>query len=97
MVRFWKELWNSFTVPWNLVEIPGGMRRSRMAASTWPAAWPREKPGFRLNEIVVAGNWPKWLMLDGRTCLPVFTMVSSGTHAPVDDRTYRRDRASGVR
>ena len=67
--------------------MPGGRRRSRIAASTWSAAWPSENPGFRLNEMVVAGSWPNWLMLAGRTCLVIFVMVSSGTSAPVEERT----------
>ena len=50
-------------MPWKLVVMVEGMRRSRMASSTCCAAWPSAKPGRRLNEIVTAGNWPKWLML----------------------------------
>ncbi len=59
--RPWNDFWNSFTVPWKLAVMVAGMRSSRMALSTCSAASPSEKPGFRLNETVTAGSWPKWL------------------------------------
>ena len=31
-------------------------------------ASPREAPGARLNDTVVAGNWPRWLIAKGAVC-----------------------------
>ena len=52
------ESWNTCAVPWKPVVIVAGRRSSR--SSFWMAstAWPSEKPGARLNEIVTAGCWP---------------------------------------
>ena len=55
----WNDCWNSFTVPWKVALIVGGMRSSRTAAFTRSVASPSEKPGFKLNDTVMAGSWPK--------------------------------------
>src|SRR5712691_7184911 len=92
-----KDRWNSFTVPWKAKLSVAGMRRSRTALFTRSAAWPSEKPGAKLNEIVTAGSCPKWFTDNGPTVRATFATVSSGTSGPCEERTYSFDNASGER
>ena len=38
-----------------------------------------EAPGARLNDTVVDGNWPRWLISSGEAPSVILTTVSSGT------------------
>ena len=42
-------------------------------------AAPSETPGAVLNEIVVAGNCPKWVINSGPVCCSTCTIADSGT------------------
>ena len=53
------EAWNAWAVPWNDVLSVAGTRSSRCMRSTWATASLSETPGFRLNEIVTDGSWPR--------------------------------------
>ena len=47
-------------------------------------AWPSATPWARLKLIVIAGNWPWWLIESGRTgTLVQVANVDSGTSSPV--------------
>ena len=61
------ESWNTCAVPWKPVVIVAGSRSSRSSFWIASTAWPSEKPGARLNEIVTAGCWPWWLTCSGPT------------------------------
>ena len=47
--------------------IVAGRLASRSICWIASTAWPSEKPGARLNEIVTAGCWPWWLTCSGPT------------------------------
>ena len=51
----------------------------RWMAST---AWPSEKPGARLNEIVTDGCWPWWLTCSGPTVGTSRATAASGIVGP---------------
>src|SRR5262252_9195666 len=57
--------WNASAAPWNFVSALIGMPISRCAARIALTASPSDAPGARLNEIVAAGNWPRWLIARG--------------------------------
>src|SRR5215470_2274632 len=65
--------------PWKLVRTLGGMRISFSAFSMASTASPSEAFGARLNEIVVEGNCPRWLIErePGRSL--TFATAESGT------------------
>src|SRR2546422_4646420 len=86
--------WKACAVPWNLVVTLGG-RMPAPASFTSLTASPSETPGLRLNEIVTAGSWPRWLTDSGPTVALRLATAFSGTSAPDDERTYSRDRAAG--
>jgi hypothetical protein len=46
---------------------------------------PSEAPGFRLNDTVTAGNWPKWLIVCGPDSCVTRASVSSGMSCPPVD------------
>ena len=73
-------------MPWKSVVMLSGRVA---AASLWTSAsaLPSETPGATSNEIVADGNCPEWLTCNGPSDRVNFTSVSSGTSAPLDDRT----------
>ena len=56
---FVSEAWNASAAPWKLVSILAGMARSFSTCLMRSTAAPSDAPGARLNDTVVAGNWPK--------------------------------------
>ena len=46
---------------------------------------PSDTPLARLNETVVAGNWPRWLDWSGAACSRMVAMAESGTAPLVVD------------
>ncbi len=56
-------------------------------------AAPSEAPGARLNEIVAAGNWPRWLIDSGAVCSTTSAIADSGTCPLVGGRGRQVDRA----
>ena len=61
-----------------MVTVPG----NACFASVWicAVAWLRETPGFKLNEIVVAGSSPKWLTCIAPTVRENLATALSGTN-----------------
>ena len=59
-----------------------GTPSSRSAAVMALTASPSDAPGARLNEIVAAGNWPRWLITSGALRSLMRAIVSSGTCCP---------------
>ena len=57
--------WKASAAPWNAVIMLAGRPISFSAFLIASTAAPSEAPGARLNEIVVAGNWPIWLTASG--------------------------------
>src|ERR1700693_5885345 len=85
---------NACAVPWKSVVMLSG----RVAAAillTSASALPSETPGATSNEIVADGNCPEWLTCNGPSDRVNFISVSSGTSAPLDDRTYSSDSVPG--
>src|SRR5271156_5523989 len=81
-------------VPWKLVEMLSG----RVVAAillTSASALPSETPSATSNEIVAEGNCPEWFTCNGPSDRVNLTSVSSGTSAPLDDRTYSIDKVLG--
>src|SRR5712692_4718733 len=85
---------NAWAVPWKLVVTVGG-RAARDSRSTAATASPSDVPGFRLNEIVTAGSWPRWATVRGPVLRARRATVSSGTRAPLEERTYSIDNDDG--
>src|SRR3954469_9779671 len=65
--------------PWEVGRTPAGRWRSFSAASIAFTAWPSEAPGARLNERVVEGNWPRWLMASAPGRSVTVATAESGT------------------
>ena len=77
--------WNAAAVPWNAVMKLSG--RPASASCCWMAsmAAPSETPGAVLNEMVVAGNWPKWVITSGPDFCSRCEIADSGTWPLVED------------
>ena len=77
--------WKAAAVPWNAVIKLSG--RPTLASSCWMAvtAVPSETPGAVLNDTVVAGNWPKWVITSGPVCCSMCEKAESGTCPLVED------------
>ncbi len=73
--------------PWKLVRTLGGTPMSRSAASIAFTAPPSEARGARLNDTVVEGNWPRWLMASEEGRSMIFAIEPSGTCWPVTEGT----------
>src|SRR2546423_14968092 len=60
---------------------------SRSALRIASTASPSAAPGARLNDTVVAGNWPRWLIANGAVCSMICATADSGTcpFVAVDD------------
>ena len=56
-----------------------GRCRSCSAVRTAATASPSEMPGATLNEMVVAGNWPRWLIESGDLCCVIVAIEDSIT------------------
>ena len=54
-------------------------------------AAPSEEPGARLNEIVVAGNWPRWVISSGPGLL-LDMRDRRERHLPLSSMTMTADR-----
>src|SRR5208282_5333455 len=81
-------------VPWKSVVMLSG----KVAAAilwTWASALPSETPGATSKEIVADGNCPEWLICNGPSDRVNLTSVSSGTSAPLDERTYSSESVPG--
>src|SRR5208282_200858 len=104
------ELVNDAAVPWKAACRLGGMRISFCALSTAVMAFPSAAFGARLNDTVMAGNWPWWVMesasvvfskrekaLSG-TALLVVELVGATERAPVFEEALGESAfAGGVR
>ncbi len=78
------DCWNACAVPWKLELSVAGVPRSAIAFWTASVAWPSATPCARLKLMVIAGNWPWWLIESGRTgTLVQVAKVDSGTWSPV--------------
>src|ERR1700691_6388302 len=73
------EDWKAAAVPWNAVVRLIGRPRSCSVCSMALTASPSETPGAVLNEIVVAGSCPKWVINSGPVRCSRFTIAESGT------------------
>ncbi len=59
------ESWNARAVPWKLPCTVVGTPMRFMASWICCVAADSEAPGARLNESVLAANWPWWLTASG--------------------------------
>src|SRR5579871_1461839 len=80
-----REDWKAAAVPWKAVVKLMGRPSERSACSMASTAAPRETPGAVLKEMVVAGNWPKWVISSGPVRCSRWTMAESGTWPLVVD------------
>src|SRR5690349_14191945 len=84
--------------PWKLERTLCGIWMSRSAVSIAFTASPSDFPGARLKEIVVDGNWPRWLMArapgrsvtfataeSGICAAPPSCVEPAGSDTPLDD------------
>src|SRR3984957_3844247 len=85
---------NACAVPWKSVVMLSG-RVAAASLCTSASALPSETPGATSNEIVADGSCPEWLTCNGPSDRVNFTSVSSGTSAPLDDRTYSNESVPG--
>ena len=78
--------WKACAVPCKLVVTSAG---SVSRATLWTSltASPSDVPGLRLKDSVTAGSWPMWLTVSGPTDRSSRLTVSSGTRAPLAERT----------
>src|ERR1700730_13056684 len=81
------DAWNASAGPLKRVMKLSGKPMSPSALRMSVTALPRDAPGARLNEIVVAGNWPRWLTSRGEGCTETVDIADSGTcpEVEVDD------------
>ena len=65
--------------PWNVSSIAGGNGAAAAVRSIASTAAPSAKPGARLNETVIAGNCPTWLITKvadpSRTCATLVSLT----------------------
>ena len=90
------ESWKAWAVPWDLALTESG-NSGRLTRSTAATPSLRATPGRRLYEMVTAGNCPSWFTAMGPTPGLILATVDRGTSSPLEERTYRRVRASGLR
>jgi hypothetical protein len=78
--------------------IVAGGRISAIALSISLMASPIATPGFRSNDIVTAGNWPRWLIESGPTVGRNVATLLSGTSDPLRRAhiEQRQDRSIGL-
>ncbi len=88
---------NACAVPAKSARTLGGVPMRAWARTMAFTASPSDSPGARLKEIVTAGNCPWWLMASGVVVVVSWTIVLSGTGAPVGVRTKSRSSAADVR
>ena len=69
-------------MPWKLPRMLAGSPIFLVVASMAWTASPSEAPGARLNDRVVAGNCPWWLMTSGPVVSSTRVMALSGTLPP---------------
>src|SRR5690606_156455 len=81
--------------PWKRDSMLAGRSISTCAASIAATASPNEAPGARLNEIVVAGNWPIWLRSNALGRSSTRAMPDNATGVPETDGTRIRSSADG--
>ena len=84
---FTSEARKAWAVPWKLAWMLAGMRISRSTSSIARTAPPSETPGARLNDSVVAGNCPWWLIASGTATVSARVNAVSGTSSPLAERT----------
>ena len=77
-----REAWKAWAVPWKLPRMLAGSPIFWVVASMAFTASPRETPGARLKDRVVAGNCPWWLMTSGPVVSSTRVMALSGTWPP---------------
>ena len=77
------ESWKAAAAPWNVPWIVPGMRILRCASSMTRVASPSDAPGFKLNEIVTAGNCPWWATASEVVEGPKCANDDNGTCAPL--------------
>src|SRR5689334_6885000 len=70
---------NALAAPWKAICALAGTPISSFAFWITSTASPSDAPGARLNEMVAAGNWPRWLMTSGAVCSETRAMDESGT------------------
>src|SRR3974390_1486540 len=90
------ESWKAAAAPWKVPWIVPGMRRSRCASSMARVASPSDPPGFKLKEMVTAGNCPWWATASDVVEGPKWANDDNGTWAPEPGMTYTVCSASGV-
>src|SRR5579864_1011552 len=78
--------WKACAVPWKeVLMVEGRVRRARSLISE--TASPMEVPGFKLKDMVTAGNSPRWFTESGPYVLVSEDTEASETSCPVFDRT----------
>src|SRR4051794_26070709 len=84
------DAWNAWAAPWKAVAKLAGSPISCSAFWIAVTAAPSDDPGARLNEIVVAGNWPRCEIFSGDERSTTVTIADSGTCPPatVDEGRY---------
>ncbi len=80
--------WNACAVPWNepvIVSASSDLRHCGVDAFAPPGS--SDTPGARLNDIVTAGTWPRWLIVAAPTDLSKCATADSGTSWPLSECT----------
>ena len=73
---------NAIAAPWNWVRMSDGIFNS---ASTWftkSTASPNDTPSAKSNEMVLAGNCPRWFTAKWVRRSSTVAMLDSGTGVP---------------
>ena len=76
------EAWKACAAPWKLVMMLSGMPMPASACWMASTAAPSDAPGARLNDTVVAGNWPIWVICSGAVSTRMLATTESGIGAP---------------
>src|SRR5581483_10781633 len=76
---------NAEAEPWNAVMMLAGIPSWASVSRIALTALPSEPVDGMLNEIVLAGNWLRWLMSSGSARSSMWAMADSGTWPPPAD------------
>src|SRR5512133_676157 len=76
------DAWNAAAEPWNVACMLAGSPTSCRAWFTALIASPSDVRGARLNEMVTAGNCPRWFTLIGPVVSSMWANALSGTCDP---------------
>ncbi len=79
----WKaNSWKEAAVPWKPACTLAGIFRSFWPCRSPRSRLPARRSGARLNETVIAGNWPWWLIESGSVRFSRCVNAPSGTALP---------------